>query len=43
VDRPGAPQLWCVLGEAVLHRPIGGPKVMRSQLYRLAEAAGLRP
>ncbi len=39
LDRPTAPQLWCVLDEGVLHRAIGGPKVMRSQLYRLAEAA----
>jgi hypothetical protein len=39
LDRPDAPQLWCVLDEGVLHRAIGGPKVMRSQLYHLAEAA----
>ena len=39
LDQPDAPQLWCVLDEAVLHRAIGGPKVMRSQLYHLAEAA----
>ena len=35
----GAPQLWCILDEGVLHRAIGGSKVMRSQLYRLAEVA----
>ncbi|MFZ0189751.1 MAG: DUF5753 domain-containing protein, partial [Streptosporangiaceae bacterium] len=39
LDRPDAPQLWCVLDEGVLHRAIGGGKVMRSQLYRLAEVA----
>ena len=39
LDRPDAPQLWCVLDEGVLRRAIGGPKVMRSQLYRLVEAA----
>jgi hypothetical protein len=39
LDRTGAPQLWCILDESVLHRPIGGAKVMRSQLYRLAELA----
>ena len=39
MDRTGAPQLWCILDEGVLHRGIGGPKVMRSQLYRLAEVA----
>jgi Domain of unknown function (DUF5753) len=33
------PQLWCILDEGVLHRAIGGSKVMRSQLYRLAEVA----
>ena len=40
LDRTGAPQLWCILDEGVLHRAIGGSKVMRSQLYRLAEVAG---
>ncbi|MGH3194043.1 MAG: helix-turn-helix domain-containing protein [Streptosporangiaceae bacterium] len=39
LDRPDAPQLWCVLDEGVLHRAIGGSKIMRSQLYRLAEVA----
>src|SRR5580658_9375923 len=39
LDRPDAPQLWCVLDEGVLHRAIGGSKVMRSQLYRLADMA----
>src|SRR5579859_8193308 len=39
LDRPNSPQLWCLLDEGVLHRAIGGSKVMRSQLYRLAEAA----
>jgi transcriptional regulator with XRE-family HTH domain len=28
LDRTGAPQLWCILDESVLHRPIGGAKVM---------------
>jgi transcriptional regulator with XRE-family HTH domain len=39
LDRTDAPQLWCILDEGVLHRAIGGTKVMRSQLYRLAEVA----
>ena len=39
LDRTGAPQLWCILDEGVLHRAIGGSKVMRSQLYHLAEVA----
>jgi hypothetical protein len=35
-DRAGTPAgvLWCILDEGVLHRAIGGSKVMRSQLYR---------
>jgi hypothetical protein len=39
LDRTSAPQLWCILDEGVLHRAIGGPKVMRDQLYHLAEVA----
>jgi len=39
LDRMTSPQLWCILDEGVLHRAIGGSKVMRSQLYRLAEVA----
>jgi Domain of unknown function (DUF5753) len=27
LDRTGAPQLWCILVEGVLHRAIGGSKV----------------
>jgi len=38
LDRTGAPQLWCILDEGVLHRAIGGSKVMRSQLYRPPDA-----
>jgi transcriptional regulator with XRE-family HTH domain len=36
-DRP--PTFWAVLDEGVLHRPVGGPHVMREQLDRLADAA----
>ena len=39
LDRTGAPQLWCILDEGVLHRAIGGSKVMRSQLYRRPDVA----
>jgi transcriptional regulator with XRE-family HTH domain len=34
-----APQMWCVLDEAVLHRAVGGAKAMRAQLEHLARAA----
>ncbi len=39
LDRTGAPQLWSILDEGVLHRAIGGSKTMRSQLFHLAELA----
>jgi transcriptional regulator with XRE-family HTH domain len=35
----GAPQLWSVVDEGVLHRPIGGAKVMHDQLEHLADIA----
>jgi hypothetical protein len=41
LTRPNAPQLWAVIDEAVLRRPIGGPDVMRSQIEALDEAGGL--
>ena len=36
--RPDPPQLWAVVDEAALRRPIGGPEVMRGQLAALIEA-----
>lgn len=36
---PDRPELWVVLDEAVIHRPVGGPDVMRRQLARLLDAA----
>jgi len=39
--RPDAPQLWAVIDEAVLRRPIGGARVMRDQIEVLIEASAL--
>lgn len=38
LERENAPQLHVVFDEAVLHRPIGGPEVMRGQLDALTTA-----
>jgi transcriptional regulator with XRE-family HTH domain len=35
------PRVWALMDEAVLRRPIGGVAVMRAQMRRLVEAAGL--
>ncbi|MFD9951921.1 helix-turn-helix domain-containing protein [[Kitasatospora] papulosa] len=37
LEREQPPLAWAILDEAVLHRPIGGRKVMRNQLARLLE------
>ena len=37
--RPKPPTLWAIIDEGVLHRPIGGPKVMTGQLRHLTEMA----
>ncbi|MGK5446360.1 helix-turn-helix domain-containing protein [Streptomyces radiopugnans] len=37
----GAPRLWVVMDETVLHRPVGGREAMRAQIDRLLEAAGM--
>src|SRR5579862_9228071 len=39
---PNPPQVWSVLDEGALRRPVGGPKVMRAQLNHLTEVARLR-
>ena len=37
LEHDGAPQIWYVLDEAVLHRCIGGTKVIHDQLMHLAD------
>ncbi len=39
LDNPrGSPQIWAVVDEAALRRPVGGPAVMRAQLESLIDA-----
>ncbi|MEU0201905.1 MULTISPECIES: helix-turn-helix transcriptional regulator [unclassified Streptomyces] len=42
LSSPDRPELWVVLDEAVLRRPIGGHAVMRKQLASLLDAAAER-
>ena len=39
LDQDALPELWVVLDEAVLRRPVGGPDIMRQQLNHLSEIA----
>jgi hypothetical protein len=41
LTRPEPPQVWSVIDEGALRRPVGGRAVMRAQLNRLIEVAGL--
>ncbi|MFI6761896.1 helix-turn-helix domain-containing protein [Micromonospora sp. NPDC050417] len=41
LTRPEPPQLWAVVDEAALRRPIGGPEVMYGQITSLIEATKL--
>ncbi|MFD5037457.1 helix-turn-helix domain-containing protein [Streptomyces sp. NPDC058377] len=41
LEREDAPTLWVVMEEAVLHRVVGGPYVMREQLERLLDVSEL--
>ncbi|MEU0698728.1 helix-turn-helix transcriptional regulator [Streptomyces niveus] len=41
LDQEDAPTLWVVMEEAVLHRVVGGPGVMREQLERLLDVSEL--
>ncbi|MFJ1766227.1 helix-turn-helix domain-containing protein [Amycolatopsis sp. NPDC088138] len=40
-SRPDAPRVWMVLDESVLHRPIGGMKVLKRQIEYLLEMSAL--
>jgi len=42
LTRPQPQQVWAVIDEGALRRPVGGRAVMRAQLSRLIEVAGLR-
>jgi transcriptional regulator with XRE-family HTH domain len=39
LSRPDPPQIWAVLDESVVGRPVGGPAVMRAQLQYLIEVS----
>ncbi|MFF1676101.1 helix-turn-helix domain-containing protein [Streptomyces sp. NPDC058256] len=41
LSRPDPPQLWVLMDETVLRRPVGEPEVMRAQIDRLIEATEL--
>ena len=41
LGRPDPPQMWVVVDEAVLRRPIGGPTVMREQVVALIDQTRL--
>jgi hypothetical protein len=42
LNGPTPPQVWSVIDEGALRRPVGGAAVMRAQLERLLEVAKLR-
>jgi transcriptional regulator with XRE-family HTH domain len=42
LSQPGAPQLWVLLDEAALRRPLGDQKIQRAQLEHLTEMAQRR-
>ncbi|MFJ3792505.1 helix-turn-helix domain-containing protein [Kitasatospora sp. NPDC090091] len=43
LDRPDPPQLWAIVGEAVIRRPVGDAPSMAEQLNHLADMADERP
>jgi hypothetical protein len=42
LTRAEPPQVWSIIDEGALRRPVGGRAVMRAQLNRLIEVSGLR-
>jgi transcriptional regulator with XRE-family HTH domain len=42
LNLPDPPEIWAVVDESVINRPVGGPEVMRSQLQHLVDL-GNRP
>src|SRR5690349_6418696 len=42
LNGPTPPQVWSVIDEGALRRPVGGHQVMRAQLKHLAEVARMR-
>ena len=43
LDRRDPPQLWAIIGEAVMMRPVGSHAVIRAQLEHLANMAEMEP
>ncbi|MGE7435211.1 helix-turn-helix domain-containing protein [Kitasatospora sp. NPDC001175] len=43
LDRQDPPQLWAIIGEAVIRRHVGDASTMRAQLGHLADMAETRP
>ena len=41
LTKSDAPNLWAIIDEATLRRPVGGPQVLRAQIQRLIEATEL--
>jgi transcriptional regulator with XRE-family HTH domain len=39
LTRPDAPEIWAILDESVISRPVGGPEIMRAQLRHLIEVS----
>jgi transcriptional regulator with XRE-family HTH domain len=41
LTKPGAPMLWILMEESVLHRPVGARRVMAGQVERLLDATAM--